>query len=685
MPLLKQDSINKKSEYVILIGVSSSKLIKNNLINPQAKVYLTNIGPQSYVLATQDQAGKKRIIITGVSPVSTLYAAYEFCQKLGVSFNIDTDVIPDIPFTDFSSLDNLIEVHEPLFNIRGFHPFHDFPEGPDWWDVDDYKMTISQMLKMRMNFMGLHSYANEPNVWRGLAKDVNEDGTVRKAYYASYNATMNTICRWGYGNKATGNYAYGASQIFEKDDYSSEFMDNVDPESQKQEDFIKMFNQVGKKLNKVFTYSQKMGIKTALSIDGIVPDKEWEGVFTRIKRAYPLDYFWIYSGEGHTWSGLSMDQAKGWLSGYQSAEKTCKRIYPELQLGTNGWVLGPDDDRSFFDKRLPKSWPMAALSRHCGKEQIDEGFRHIESRPKWAIPWLEDDPGMTSPQLWAKRMHRDSNLALKYGCTGFIGIGWRTKILEPTYTAMTQLSWEQENWDAEEFYTDWARRNFGDSGSEAIGKCFSEIDSTLPEPAVWGPGRVIGSMTPEMWIEEYKFVGKLAELRQFVQGKGNQSRYDYWLNTFKYMKSMGKGHNDLEGAYKHLLATVNTKGTMGTIANWENLNLANWQGPKEYKWEPRIFVTTLRTHVEKGEKLKLALRVLDTADPKSVSLYYRNMGQGQFMKISPLQQIRHVYQFQLPQASGDMEYYFDVESSSGARLMYPVTAPEITQTLVMLP
>ena len=47
---------------------------------------------------------------------------------------------------------------EPMFDYRGLQPFHDFPEGPDWWDTQHYKQIITQLSKMKANFIGLHTY-----------------------------------------------------------------------------------------------------------------------------------------------------------------------------------------------------------------------------------------------------------------------------------------------------------------------------------------------------------------------------------------------------------------------------------------------------------------------------------------------------------------------------------------------
>ena len=52
--------------------------------------------------------------------------------------------------------------------VRDAKPFHDFSEGPDQWNTDDYKMYMEQLQKLKMNFIGLHTYPNrEPTVWTG--------------------------------------------------------------------------------------------------------------------------------------------------------------------------------------------------------------------------------------------------------------------------------------------------------------------------------------------------------------------------------------------------------------------------------------------------------------------------------------------------------------------------------------
>jgi hypothetical protein len=83
-----------------------------------------------------------------------------------------------------------------------------------------------------------------------------------------------------------------------------------------------------------------------------------------------------------------------------------------------------------------------------GKTPVDKGFAEVSGRGKWAIPWLEDDPALTSPQLWVGRMRRDAADARRYGCDGLMGIHWRTRVLGPAVSALAQAAWQQDAWNA---------------------------------------------------------------------------------------------------------------------------------------------------------------------------------------------------------------------------------------------
>ena len=137
-----------------------------------------------------------------------------------------------------------------------------------------------------------------------------------------------------------------------------------------------------------------------------------------------------------------------------------------------------------FDDFLPKTMAMSCINRQVGKEPVESDFAKVKGRPTWAIPWLEDDPALTIPQLWAGRMRADALDAKLYGCDGLIGIHWRTRILSPNIGALADAAWDQ-SWapqnpqpenraknrhiSAQDFYLDWATAQFGEEA--AMGHC----------------------------------------------------------------------------------------------------------------------------------------------------------------------------------------------------------------------
>ena len=57
-----------------------------------------------------------------------------------------------------------------------------------------------------------------------------------------------------------------------------------------------------------------------------------------------------------------------------------------------------------------------------GNTAVDPAYVNITKHDKWAIPWMEDDPGLTAPQLWINRTLQHMEDAKKYQCQGLLGI-----------------------------------------------------------------------------------------------------------------------------------------------------------------------------------------------------------------------------------------------------------------------
>jgi hypothetical protein len=406
------------------------------------------------------------LVISGGSDIGVLYGAYAFAEKLGVRFQIDGDVLPDgrIPL----ALPQCDESHKPLFRLRGLQPFHDFPEGPDWWTTDDWKSVAAQTAKMRMNFIGLHTYpfhnkdlGPEPTVWIGLPDEVNADGTVRFSAESSWYTTAKTMPYGCYAPGKTGDYHFGAAQLYPADDYGSEtnWPDDF-PFPKTPAACVALTNRVGVMLKSVFTTARGRGITTCVGTEsplaipdavklrlqarGMDPDapatlaKLYEGMFLRIKRAYPLDYYWIWGHEGE------IDQAR-FVRNIQAAHDALDALGKPFGLGISGWGWITSNFPA-LDRVLPADVAFSAINMSLGQTPVSANFAALGTRRTWAIPWLEDDPVLGSIQLRAGRTRRDAVDARAYGCDGLFGIFWRTRILSPNIGALAQAGWQQGAW-----------------------------------------------------------------------------------------------------------------------------------------------------------------------------------------------------------------------------------------------
>jgi hypothetical protein len=180
--------------------------------------------------------------------------------------------------------------------------------------------------------------------------------------------------------------------------------------------------------------------------DPAVVMEVYKGIFTRIKQAYPLDYYWLWTDENWTWSDADEKTVQGVVEDARIALAAAAEVQAPFAMATCGWVLGPPSDRTLFDRVLPKEMAVSCINREVGKAPVDPMFSRIGGRSKWAIPWLEDDPSLTSPQLWAGRMRKDAVDALAYGCDGLLGIHWRTRVLSPNIGALAAAAWNQQPW-----------------------------------------------------------------------------------------------------------------------------------------------------------------------------------------------------------------------------------------------
>jgi hypothetical protein len=159
---------------------------------------------------------------------------------------------------------------------------------------------------------------------------------------------------------------------------------------------------------------------------------------------------------------------------------------------------------------------------------------------------------------------------------------------------------------------------------------------------------------------------------------------------------------------EYLLKTVNTNGTMGTIANLEQhnlkeLNMLNrhdsiikkyldkklpgkaslshaYQGPS------RIIVPAKRGLLEKNEDFNLKVRMLSQQPISKVELYWKPLG-GEEYSIKSFEHVnRNVYKTTISSNAinqQDFEYYIKASDQTGEEIYFPAKAEKINQTVLI--
>jgi len=89
--------------------------------------------------------------------------------------------------------------------------------------------------------------------------------------------------------------------------------------------------------------------------------------------------------------------------------------------------------------------------------------------------------------------------------------------------------------------------------------------------------------------------------------------------------------------------------------------------------------------VVKGEPLRLRILALDRQPMERVVVHIRPLGKREWREIPAAHLGRAVFRAELPAAEEDFEYWVSTVNAEGLSLVWPATAPEINQTVVVMP
>jgi len=402
-------------------------------------------------------------------------------------------------------------------------------------------------------------------------------------------------------------------------------------------------------------------IAFALTVGGggsnVTAQDYYEGTFTRLNRLLgdSLSYVWAWTPESWEWDRVAINSSlvQDVVTDLQALTAAHVATGATFKLATCGWVLGPLGYRSYFDTILPSDWAMSAIDELTGHAPVDGNFTDITHHEKWDIPWAEDDPSLTAPELWLNRTLEHCLAAVSYNVTGLHIIHWRTRAVSPQVGAAFAFSWDVAL-TSETYWASWAATQFGPSAGPGCADILISIDSfALPTPVNWitGPGTMAADAGKCDWATLYAWVDSFAGLRPAVLADiavglataANLEAFDYWASSFIYMRQIARMECDwatYEAVIKSItampdptarqaaarsagfearislasnvtqlvwdaLVRVSSVGDLGTISNFLSQSLVHAVGP----------VPTAALEALAGEALPAAAQPAPTFDP----------------------------------------------------------------------
>jgi hypothetical protein len=440
-------------------------------------------GREEYEIA----AAGKRVSLTAASDQALLYSVFDFIERQGVVFGIDGDTVPiDLPTALVVPAPGQAWTAAPNFAVRGLLPWPDFLNCISIYNDEDFKAYFANMLRMRMNMFGMHVYTqNDPLAESYLSFDFAGAG-----HRAALEDT--TMTSWGYLPQRTSTFKMGGAQFFDRETFGADA-------TRLAADNWEIADRTTKMLQAGFNFASSLGIRTGIGFEpyqnpmeivralppeakahpgGLVESPIGKDLLERrladLLERYPMvDYVWLWEDEGANWESRTKNIPLS-VTPFKQAYDFLQRNAAGKKLVLAGWG-GVVRNFQSLHQRLPGDVVFAALSDSLGWDPVSEEYGKLESRERWPIPWLEDDPSMWLPQFRASRFESDMKRARSFGCQGMMGIHWRHRIVDPTATYFSRAAWNPAL-TAAAHYEDFSAAQVANKRAKTLAELFVDCD-----------------------------------------------------------------------------------------------------------------------------------------------------------------------------------------------------------------
>lgn len=473
-----------------------------------------------FVIWTGRVKNHPAVVVAGQDGISTLYGVYELVERLGVTFRLTGDIVPQRQ--DSLSIPSFDVRKEPAFARRGFLLQDGGYENLTMFSYGDYARLIDQMAKMKCNYLQFWWFAFEPWLnfsYRGESKWMGDVSTKESGYL--------TWRYGGFGSRTTEDVVIGKHWFKGKR--------IAPPEMQNAETPQQAFLIAQNLLRRIIRHAHERGIQIWLAIEmaslppnlarycervGDLPFNrvfgtfvqpldetcreiqanrlralfstypDADGYFLVFPEAYPdintekyrtffnqmrpkffalrrLHWPWIVD-ISHS-ADQVVDSNIGYFDLFQYLLNVRNQAAPKAKIGVMG--IGRGYALPVLDKMLPKNIPFTDMESSgvwtpTGVPMQD--FGGMGSRERTIEPRIDDDADMMGMQFNVTQYAFDRMITdgLKYGLAGFAGQLNRVRGTETNSLFLAEAAWAP-SLTPEEFYQQYSKHVFGErAGSD---------------------------------------------------------------------------------------------------------------------------------------------------------------------------------------------------------------------------
>ncbi|MFH1549235.1 MAG: hypothetical protein ABIH04_01615, partial [Planctomycetota bacterium] len=682
----------------------------------------------------------QHLVLLGRQPADVLHAVYSVLEDYGYGFFLGGDAVPAGKKLEFPRP----AARRPVFKVRGIMPLAGGPSSRIAWNDDDYRACFDQIAKMRCNLVAFHFSDDEPF-----------------AAYRDGNAF-----RGGEGPADGGNttpvkdFAFGTSKYFSEKIFASDVAARAGGGGE-------AIRAAQIMLQRSLYSASCRGLQTCIGFDVSGDPTAGGDIDAFLKRVEHLletcptvNYLCLWPEE------LTADERKAATAnasarlrfyadtygkdfeGLSRSEMICDALPPALFASIAN---------HYIKERAPHvRLVVAALSGKAaaGLDKILPGDVIIatpdtlsgSTREWWKVITADEGAVPFLPSGSAAEILEECRDAHENSAVGVIFAHYRTRAVEPQAAAFARFCWDAEMTE-EEFFADFAVRNFGPETGPGLAPSLRKLDALLCQ----APGRnfTTGSENDGKGLTAIR--SNLLDARGVLVERNEArpvERLDHILHGIEwalaYDAAAGiidspqyrKAEKAIENAKTddekkkyagelvellkacplargaaHCAASVSSRSELGELAELNRTIIADFRRRLEPAGKilgKDVFAEIARDFAQRGVFPFYSVSVQNLLSPSIIEggedflcraiiphkgplaraeIAYRNAGAVNYNRVPLRHAGGYVYEgaIKTGEEGGVVEYYIVADSEQGAVATWPLNAPVNTASITVLP